>query len=89
MHQMWVNDGRSSTTKEVGALPEDKNMSMVETFLAPETLQGPYADFYRRAITELLYWRMLRDGTDHSAHLTTDAADPRAFDAIGIQFGEA
>jgi hypothetical protein len=86
---MGVNDGKSSTTKEVGALPEDKDMSMVETFLAPETLQGPYADFYRRAITELLYWRMLRDGTDHAADLTSDAADPGAFDAIGIQFGEA
>jgi hypothetical protein len=64
-------------------------MNIAETFFAPETLEGPYADFYRRAITELLCMRMLRDGTDQAADFTSDAADPLAFDAIGIQFGEA
>jgi hypothetical protein len=65
------------------------NMSTVEALLAPETLKGPYADFYRRAITELLCWRMLRDGNDHVADLPDSAMDPLALDAIGIQLGEA
>ena len=64
-------------------------MSTVDDFLIPETLQGPYADFYRRAITELLYWRLLRDGSDYRADMNVDPVDPLAFDAIGIQFGEA
>ena len=64
-------------------------MSTVEKFLVPETLQGPYADFYRRAITEFLYWRLLRDGSDNSTDMNIDPMDPLAFDAIGIQFGEA
>jgi hypothetical protein len=66
------------------------NMSTIETFFAPETLRGPYAEFYRRAITELICWRMLRDGNDHVAELREeDPTDPLALDAIGIQFGEA
>jgi len=64
-------------------------VSTVEKFLVPETLQGPYADFYRRAITEFLYWRLLRDGSDNSTDMNIDPMDPLAFDAIGIQFGEA
>lgn len=65
-------------------------MSTVETFFAPETLRGPYAEFYRRAITELICWRILRDGNDNVADLKEeDPMDPLAFDAIGIQFGEA
>ncbi|MBV9147537.1 MAG: hypothetical protein JO065_16605, partial [Acidobacteria bacterium] len=56
---------------------------------APETLKGPYADFYRRAITELLCWRMLRDGTDNVTEFSGDATDPLALDAIGIQLGQA
>lgn len=64
-------------------------MSTVEKFLVPETLEGPYADFYRRAITELLYWRLLRDGNDNRADMNVDPMDPLAFNAIGIQFGEA
>ena len=64
-------------------------MSMVDALFAPETLQGPYADFYRRAITELLCWRMLRDGSDHVANLPDTAMDPLALDAIGIQLGQA
>ena len=64
-------------------------MSTVDEFLVPETLQGPYADFYRRALTELLYWRLLRDGSDNRAEMNLDPMDPLAFDAIGIQFGEA
>lgn len=64
-------------------------MSTVETFFAPENLQGPYAEFYRRAITELVCWRMLRDGSDHVAEMNEDPMDPLAFDAIGIQFGQA
>lgn len=64
-------------------------MSMVEALFAPETLQGPYADFYRRAITELLCWRMLRDGSDHVADVPNSTVDPLALDAIGIQFGQA
>ena len=64
-------------------------MSTVETFFAPETLQGPYAEFYRRAITELICWRMLRDGNDHVADTAYSPTDPLAFDAIGIQLGEA
>jgi len=64
-------------------------VSTVEKFLVPETLEGPYADFYRRAITELLYWRLLRDGNDNRADMNVDPMDPLAFNAIGIQFGEA
>lgn len=64
-------------------------MNTVDDFLIPETLQGPYAEFYRRAITELLYWRLLRDGSDNRADINVDPVDPLAFDAIGIQFGEA
>lgn len=63
-------------------------MNTVETFFAPEKLQGPYSDFYRRAITELLCWRLLRDGSDNLAD-AQDSLDPLAFDAIGIQFGQA
>ena len=67
-------------------------MNAVDTFFAPEKLQGPYADFYRRAIDELLCWRILRDGPEQItevAHLSRNSLDPLAFDAIGIQFGEA
>ena len=68
-------------------------MNTVETYFATEKLQGPYSDFYRRAITELLCWRMLRDGSDHMSDdvndFTQDPSDPLAFDAIGIQFGQA
>ena len=64
-------------------------MTMVDALFAPETLQGPYAEFYSRAITELLCWRMLRDGSDHVAEIPHDAMDPLAFDAIGIQLGQA
>lgn len=67
-------------------------MNTVETFFAPEKLRGPYADFYRRAITELLCWRMLRDGAEEVsdlADLAQNPLDPLAFDAIGIQFGQA
>ena len=64
-------------------------MNTVDDFLIPETLQGPYSEFYRRAITELLYWRLLRDGSDNRADINLDPVDPLAFDAIGIQFGEA
>lgn len=64
-------------------------MSTVDAFLVPETLQGPYADFYRRAITELLCWRMPRDSSENLADMNNDPMDPHAFDAIGIQFGEA
>lgn len=64
-------------------------MSMVDALFAPETLKGPYADFYRRAITELLCWRMLRDNDDHIADLPDSAMYPLALDAIGIQLGEA
>ena len=67
-------------------------MNTVETFFAPEKLQGPYADFYRRAINELLCWRILRDGSERITEfpgVTQNPFDPLAFDAIGIQFGEA
>lgn len=64
-------------------------MSMVETFLAPDTLQGPYTAFYRRAFTELLCWRMLRDRTDAYTDLLRENVTPPSFDAVGIQFGEA
>ena len=67
-------------------------MNTVETFFAPEKLQGPYADFYRRAINELLCWRILRDGSEQITEVTDlaqDPHDPLGFDAIGIQFGEA
>ncbi|PYX97660.1 MAG: hypothetical protein DMG64_15030 [Acidobacteria bacterium] len=64
-------------------------MSTVDDFMVPETLQGPYAEFYRRAITELLYWQLLRDGSDSRAEVNVQCMDPLAFDAIGIQFGEA
>jgi len=67
-------------------------MNTVDTFFAPEKLQGPYADFYRRAIKELLCWRLLRDGTEQITEVTDLARnplDPLVFYAIGIQFGEA
>lgn len=64
-------------------------MNMVEALLAPETLQGPYADFYERAMTELLCWRMWQEGSDQLAPVPDGAVDPTAFDAIGIQLGEA
>lgn len=65
-------------------------MSTVDDFLVPETLQGPYADFYRRAITELFYWQILSDGSDsREMHVQLDRVDPLALDAIGIQLGEA
>jgi hypothetical protein len=65
-------------------------MTKLETFFAPEKLQGANADFYRRAISELLWCRMLRDGDDQIASLDKDhSLDPLAFDAIGIQFGQA
>jgi len=63
-------------------------MSMVEAFLTPETFQGPYSEFYSRAITEVLCWRMLCDGTEKGG-ITEQAMDPLAFDALGIQMGQA
>ena len=63
-------------------------MSMVEAFLTPETFQGPYSEFYSRAITELLCWQMLCDSTEN-AGITEEAMDPLAFDALGIQMGQA
>ena len=63
-------------------------MSMVEAFLTPETFNGPYSEFYSRAITELLCWRMLCDGTDN-AGITEESMDSLAFDALGIQMGQA
>jgi len=63
-------------------------MSTVDAFFAPETLQGPYSEFYRRAITELVCWRMLRARSDYVAELS-DHMDPLALDAIGIQLGQA
>ena len=67
----------------------EANVNTVDEFLVPETLQGPYADFYRRAITELLYWRLLREDSDNEADINVEPVDPLTFDAIGIQFGEA
>jgi hypothetical protein len=64
-------------------------MVKLETFFAPEKLQGANAEFYRRAISELLWYRMLRDGDDQLRDLVNDCLDPLAFDAIGIQFGQA
>jgi hypothetical protein len=64
-------------------------MSTVDALFAPESFEGPYADFYRRAITELLCWRLLRESTNDGAALSQEAVDPLAFDAIGIQFGNA
>ena len=64
-------------------------MSTVDTFFAPETLRGPYSEFYRRAITELVCWRMLRDGSDYVTEVNDTSLDPLAFDAIGIQLGQA
>ena len=64
-------------------------MSTVEKFLVPETLQGPYADFYRRAIAELVYWRVQSDGDDYRAEMNIAPIDSLAFDSIGIQTGEA
>lgn len=64
-------------------------MSMVDALFAPETLKGPYADFYRRAITELLCWRMLRENDDRVADLPDGEMYPLALDAIGIQLGQA
>jgi len=53
-------------------------------------LQGANADFYRRAISELLWYRMLCDGDEQIESLGKDQPlDPLAFDAIGIQFGQA
>jgi hypothetical protein len=74
---------------QLANLQEETNVNAVDEFLVPETLQGPYADFYRRAITELLYWRLLREGSDNEADMNLDPVDPLTFDAIGIQFGQA
>jgi hypothetical protein len=70
-------------------LLEDTKMGMVDAILAPENLKGPYAEFYTRAITELLCWRMLCDGSDGLAEVSQREMDPAAFDALGIQFGQA
>ena len=65
-------------------------MTKLDTFFAPEKLQGANAAFYRRAITELLWDRVLRDGEDQIGKLGKDhPLAPLAFDAIGIQFGQA
>lgn len=64
-------------------------MSTVEKFLVPETLQGPYADFYRRAIAELVFWRVLPEGEEFRAEMNIVPIDSLAFDSIGIQTGEA
>lgn len=64
-------------------------MIMVDALFAPETLKGPYAEFYRRAITELLCWRMLRENDDRVADLPDSEMYPLALDAIGIQLGQA
>lgn len=63
-------------------------MSTIEKFLVPE-LQGPYADFYRRAIGELLYWRVLAAGDDYRVEMNLAPMDSLTFDSIGIQCGEA
>ena len=68
---------------------EDTTVSTIEKFLVPETLQGPYADFYRRAFGELLYWRVLPSGDDYRAEMNLAPMDSLAFDSIGIQCGEA
>jgi len=69
--------------------PGGHDVSTVEKFLVPETLQGPYADFYRRAIAELVYWRVQSDGDDYRAEMNIAPIDSLAFDSIGIQTGEA
>jgi len=63
-------------------------VSTIEKFLVPE-LQGPYADFYRRAIGELLYWRVLASGNDYRVEMNLASMDSLTFDSIGIQCGEA
>ena len=84
---MWVEDGMKPQGPNP-ELSEDTTMSMVDAFLTPETFQGPYSEFYSRAITELLCWRMLSDETDNPG-ITQEAMDPLAFDALGIQLGQA
>jgi hypothetical protein len=64
-------------------------MTMVDAFLAPETLRGPYAEFYCRAITELLCWRMLGDGEQRVVGMAQEGMDPLAFDSLGIHLGQA
>lgn len=83
---MWVEYGYDAVKAHMQRL----KMTKLETFFAPEKLQGANADFYRRAISELLWYRMLRDGEDQIESLAKDhPLDPLAFDAIGIQFGRA
>jgi hypothetical protein len=61
----------------------------IDTFLAPDTLQGPYTDFYQRAFAELFCWRMLRDGDDNAAQLIQDPIETASLESLGIQLGNA
>jgi hypothetical protein len=61
----------------------------IDTFLAPDTLQGPYTDFYKRAFAELFCWRMLRDGDDGIASFSDEGIETVSLEALGMQLGTA
>ena len=85
---MWVKWGMSPLQSKAGTFWEEI-MSTVEAFFAPETLTGPYSEFYRRAFAELLCWQMIKDGDEASATFAVPTLDNTTFDAIGVQFGQA
>ncbi|HET9742790.1 MAG TPA: hypothetical protein VFQ00_08575 [Terriglobales bacterium] len=61
-------------------------MEMMDAYLAPDSLQGPYTDFYRRAFAELLCWRMLSDADNDEQDCPIEDLSSSS---LGIQFGQA
>jgi hypothetical protein len=64
-------------------------MNSIDTFLAPDTLQGPYTDFYKRAFAELFCWRMLRDGSDGVVAFAEGEIEMDSMASLGLQVGTA
>jgi hypothetical protein len=64
-------------------------MNSIDTFLAPDTLQGPYTDFYKRAFAELFCWRMLRDGDDSIVTFAEGEIEMASLESLGLQLGTA
>jgi hypothetical protein len=85
---MWVKWGMYPLQWKPGTFWEEI-MSSVDAFFAPDTLAGPYSEFYRRAFAELLCWQMIKDGGETGGNLSLNALDDSTFDAIGVQFGRA
>ncbi len=64
-------------------------MNHIDTFLAPDTLQGPYTDFYKRAFAELFCWRMLRDGDESVVSFAEEGIEMASLESLGLQVGRA